>query len=76
MDIQMPVMDGLETTQRIRSRNGLQPIIIAMTANAMQGDREMCIQAGMDDYISKPVELDALVQMLEKWSAKINNGHA
>jgi signal transduction histidine kinase/CheY-like chemotaxis protein len=74
MDIQMPVMDGLEATQRIRSGNGVQPVIIAMTANAMQGDREMCIQAGMDDYISKPVELETLVQMLEKWSVKIVNG--
>jgi CheY-like chemotaxis protein len=67
MDIQMPTMDGLEATRRIRLQKIAQPIIIAMTANAMQGDREMCLQAGMDDYISKPVKLEGLVGMLEKW---------
>jgi CheY-like chemotaxis protein len=52
MDIQMPVMDRLEAIQRIRTGNGVQPVIIAMTANAMQRDREMYIQAGMEDYIN------------------------
>lgn len=66
MDVQMPDMDGLEATKKIRTLPGKQPVIIAMTANAMQGDREMCLKAGMDDYISKPVNLEELVTKLEK----------
>ncbi len=65
MDVQMPEMDGLEATRKIRTLSEKQPLIIAMTANAMQGDREMCLKAGMDDYISKPVNLDELVRILE-----------
>lgn len=71
MDVQMPEMDGLEATRMIRLCLEVQPVIIAMTANVMQGDREECMQAGMDDYISKPVELAQLVNMLEKWSIQI-----
>ena len=71
MDVQMPEMDGLETTRAIRSgREGtLNPgiPIIAMTAHAMQGDREECIAAGMDDYIAKPVMPASLAAVLEKW---------
>ncbi len=67
----MPEMDGLEATRMIRVCLEEQPVIIAMTANVMQGDREQCIQAGMDDYISKPVDLGQLVNMLEKWSLQI-----
>jgi CheY-like chemotaxis protein len=70
MDVQMPEMDGLETTRQIRLLSGDQPVIIAMTANAMQGDREVCMQAGMDDYIAKPVKLELLVDMLEKWASQ------
>jgi len=68
MDVQMPEMDGLEATRRIRSEIALerQPRIIAMTANAMQGDREMCLEAGMDDYISKPIRIEELVRGLSK----------
>ncbi|HVU94222.1 MAG TPA: response regulator [Puia sp.] len=77
MDVQMPEMDGLEATRMIRRCIQNQPIILAMTANAMQGDRDNCLQAGMDDYISKPLELDELIAQLKKWSAvvreKINN---
>ncbi|MBS1609493.1 MAG: response regulator [Bacteroidetes bacterium] len=72
MDVQMPEMDGLEATRMIRVCLEKQPVIIAMTANVMHGDRQACIQAGMDDYISKPVELPALVSMLEKWALLIN----
>ncbi|HKZ37376.1 MAG TPA: two-component regulator propeller domain-containing protein [Chryseolinea sp.] len=70
MDVQMPEMDGLEATRIVRSQQQEQPIIIAMTANAMQGDREVCLASGMDDYISKPIKLEALVQLLEKWAPK------
>jgi CheY-like chemotaxis protein len=65
----MPVMDGLEATRRIReleTRTGGHIPIVAMTANAMEGDREACIAAGMDDYISKPVEADTLKALLER----------
>lgn len=72
MDVQMPKMDGLEATGQIHTRwTYKRPVIIAMTANAMQGDREMCIDAGMDDYISKPVIPRELEKMLEKWGRKI-----
>ncbi len=71
MDVQMPEMDGIEATQIIRGTSDIpQPIIIAMTANAMQGDRDTCLQAGMNDYISKPIQLDILIKTLEKWSKK------
>jgi CheY-like chemotaxis protein len=67
MDVQMPEMDGLEATRRIVARwpDGQRPRIIAMTANAMQGDRETCMAAGMDDYITKPVRSDELVRSLQ-----------
>lgn len=71
MDIQMPEMDGMEATRMIRLCLDTQPVIIAMTANAMQGDRQDCMAAGMDDYISKPVDLNELVGMLEKWAVLI-----
>jgi CheY-like chemotaxis protein len=66
MDVQMPEMDGLEASRRITARwpAGHRPRIIAMTANAMQGDREICLAAGMDDYLSKPIRLDKLVEAL------------
>jgi signal transduction histidine kinase/CheY-like chemotaxis protein/tetratricopeptide (TPR) repeat protein len=66
MDIQMPEMDGLEASREINrsARDGMRPRIVAMTANAMQGDREQCIAAGMDDYITKPIRVEALVAAL------------
>ncbi len=73
MDVQMPGMDGLEATKMIRVCLNKQPTIIAMTANVMHGDRVACMQAGMDDYISKPVQLGELVNMLEKWALVITD---
>ncbi|HEY4324321.1 MAG TPA: response regulator [Mucilaginibacter sp.] len=69
MDMQMPVMDGLEATKVIRKTVAKQPVIIALTANAMADDEETCLKAGMDDYISKPVKLEELMSKLEKWYA-------
>ena len=69
MDVQMPEMDGLEASREIVSRwpdAAARPRIVAMTANAMQGDREMCLAAGMDDYVTKPIRVDALVEALRK----------
>lgn len=70
MDVQMPVMDGLEATRQIRQLKGAQPIIVAMTANAMQGDREICLEAGMDEYVSKPIRLEDLTSLLEKYGER------
>ena len=72
MDVQMPEMDGLDATRMIRSTLPIQPVIMAMTANVLQGDRDSCMQAGMDDYISKPIILDELLSHLEKWALVIN----
>lgn len=73
MDCQMPGLDGYETTSLIRSRDVAvlrhDIPIIAMTANALEGDRDKCLQAGMDDYLSKPIEINRLVTLLEKWLA-------
>lgn len=71
MDVQMPVMNGIEATKMIRLCLDSQPFIIAMTANTMQGDREECIMAGMDDYISKPINLKDLVIVLEKCALEV-----
>jgi CheY-like chemotaxis protein len=66
MDVQMPELDGLEASRRICARwsPGKRPRIVAMTANAMQGDREMCLAAGMDDYLTKPIRVERLAEAL------------
>ncbi|MBK5109027.1 MAG: response regulator, partial [Anaerolineales bacterium] len=68
MDVQMPEMDGLEASRQICARwpRGERPRIVAMTANAMQGDRERCFEAGMDDYVSKPVRVGELISALDR----------
>jgi CheY-like chemotaxis protein len=68
MDVQMPEMDGLEASRRISAkyRAGERPCIVAMTANAMHGDREECLAAGMDDYVTKPIRVEALVHALNQ----------
>jgi|GEM_PF-1806421 len=75
MDVQMPEMDGFEASRQITRRwpAGARPRIVAMTANAMQGDREACLAAGMDDYVTKPIRVDALVQALMNTSRRVVN---
>jgi CheY-like chemotaxis protein len=81
MDMQMPEMDGLEATRQIQKKiqNGslkVRPKIVAMTANAMQGDREVCLDAGMDDYLSKPIRNAELVKVLSECPSVTNNKSA
>lgn len=69
MDIQMPDLDGYETTRRIRSKAAMLTLpIVAMTANAMQSDKQACLDAGMNDHVAKPFAIDTLVQTILKWS--------
>jgi CheY-like chemotaxis protein len=72
MDVQMPEMDGLEAARRIMGKlhAGARPRIVAVTANAMQGDREMCFAAGMDDYLTKPIRVDQLAEALLRVPAR------
>ena len=72
MDVLMPEMDGLEATRYIRANFSHQPIIVAMTANALPEDRETCFQAGMNEYISKPINIETLVDILHQSSKKVH----
>lgn len=67
MDCQMPVMDGFEASRAIRALGGVQPIIVAVTANALTGEREKCLDAGMNDYLSKPFQAEQLVSLVKRW---------
>lgn len=73
MDVQMPEMDGIEATEKLIETSSIdkQPKVIALTANAMPGDRERCLKAGMVDYMAKPIKLNELQKMIKKWGAVI-----
>jgi CheY-like chemotaxis protein len=71
MDCQMPIMDGFEASRQIRSLGQRQPIILAVTANALVGEREKCLNAGMNDYLSKPFQAEQLVNLVKKWIDKV-----
>ncbi|MNY71628.1 Sensor histidine kinase RcsC [compost metagenome] len=76
MDMQMPVMGGIQATERIRAREkgtGKRIPIIAMTANAMEDDREACLDAGMDEFVSKPIQPEALLAALHQAMARAGN---
>jgi CheY-like chemotaxis protein len=74
MDCQMPTMDGLEACRQIRMLDQTQPVIVAVTANALVGEREKCLEAGMDDYLSKPFQAEQLVAVVRKWISNKLNG--
>jgi CheY-like chemotaxis protein len=67
MDCQMPTMDGFEASRLIRHLEQKQPVIVAVTANALVGERERCLSAGMDDYLSKPFQAEQLVAVVRRW---------
>ena len=72
MDVMMPIMNGIDATLEIRKDQNLKRIpIIALTALAMPGDRERCLEAGMTDYMSKPVKLNELIEIIEKYTTQV-----
>lgn len=77
MDCEMPEMDGFAATAAIRARerpHERRLPIVAMTANAMPGDRERCLAAGMDDYVGKPVQLEDLLLVMQRWTRRVDEG--
>jgi two-component system sensor histidine kinase/response regulator len=79
MDVQMPEMDGLEATRQIRKQEsvkGIRSRIVAMTANVLDGDRELCLAAGMDDYVSKPISHRALAGVIERTTIKVSEARS
>jgi CheY-like chemotaxis protein len=77
MDVQMPELDGLDATRQLCTLlpAGERPRIVAMTANAMQGDREQCLEAGMDDYLTKPIRVERLVEALNSVTPRKDHRH-
>jgi len=73
MDVQMPGMDGYEATRFIRENMTHQPVIVAMTANAMPEDKELCLRTGMDDYLSKPMKIADIMEVLERWGKHVKS---
>ena len=79
MDVSMPVMNGLEATETVRAleaQSGERIPIIGLTAHALKGDREVCMKAGMDDYMSKPISPDALIAKIGEWLESGNTSAA
>ena len=71
MDIMMPIMDGYETTIAIRKKSEYQTVpIIALTAKALSGDKQKCLDAGANDYVTKPIDMDILIKKVKKWLTK------
>lgn len=75
MDMQMPEMDGIEATGKIRARGKHQPVIIALTANTLPGDEDECLKSGMNDYLGKPIKIDDLVSKLTRWKDATQMDH-
>jgi CheY-like chemotaxis protein len=74
MDTMMPEMDGIEATQTIRQEERFKSLpIISLTAKAMKGDREKCLQAGASDYVTKPVDPERLLSLMHVWMARVRN---